>query len=249
MRGYWVIIALAGPLLAGCATSLQLRAAPEADQTTIFENGSETIISKRNVLVAVRPVEEEYKSDTRPTFVVTVFNSTRSPFNFSTGNITAWVNTDPSKVFTYEELVAEVKKRKMWKTIAAAVAGGARGYSAGNAGYQYHSGTVSGSYYGNYYSGDYSGYTYDPAAASRAQAAASAQTGRDMDAIDNAASDALSKLDKTILRKHTVMPRSWHGGYVKINKTPVPEQSNNIYIVVTVVGEVHYFKFVQSKAK
>ncbi|WP_153042352.1 hypothetical protein [Pseudovibrio sp. W64] len=102
-----------------------------------------------------------------------VFNRSDSEFHISPQNIKVLVDGKPTKVRTYEELVAEVKRKQTIQAVAAALSGVADGINAANAGYTYHRGSTS--VYGNSgYSGygTYSGTTYNAAQANRAQAEA-----------------------------------------------------------------------------
>lgn len=43
------------------------------------------------------------------------------------------------------------------------------------------------------------------------------------------------------------MPQQWYGGYIQVEKPPVPDPSNTIAITVTFGGEKHVFQFLQTK--
>lgn len=248
----------------GCATTLQISPLASEDQEAIYQDGVQTLISKKKALVAVRPSATTCTSDERPTFVVSVFNGIDEPFDFSTENIQVEVNGVTQKVFTYDELVAEVKNAQAWQAVAVALGAMAQSMNAANAGTQYHTGSYNSNTYGSgsiyspsytsyNYSGSthgtYSGVTYNPAAAQQAQAAVNAQTTQQMEMIRNQTEQALNNLGSTILKKNTVFPKSWHGGYVTVDKTKVPEFKNEIKVTVNVLDEDHVFNFKQVKMK
>ena len=121
--------------------------------------------------------------------------------------------------------------------------------SASQAGRSYTHGTYSTNSYGSRgYAGSsygtYSGYTYDPAAAAQAQAAANAQTAQSFQNLNAAANAAVSDLSRTILKKETVTPNEWHGGYIRLQQPA--ELSNTISLMVTFGGEEHSFQFTQN---
>ena len=234
--------------LQGCATTLRLDPVATDGQQEIYQEGTKTLISAKNSLVAIRPSANTYQSSQRPTLVVSVLNGTEKPFNFSTENIDAYVNGKPVKVFTYDELVAEIKKQQAAAALAIALGGIAQSMNAANAGYTYHSGTYNSSYYGNYGysgygSGSYSGYSYNPAAALQAQAAANNQMMTNMAAVKAQTNQALNTLSSTILKKSTVFPQQMYGGYIKLEKIQTPKATNNILVKINAGGEIHEFNF------
>lgn len=235
-------------LLQGCATTLKLDPVALDGQQEIFQEGTKTLISAKQSLVAIRPSSTTYQSDKRPTLVVSVLNGRDDQFNFSTEDIEVFANGHSVKIFTYDELVAEIKRQQAWAAVAVALSGAAQSISAANAGYTYHSGTFNSSYYSNYgYSGygygSYSGYSYNAAAAQQAQAAVNAQTQANMAAISARTDQALNELGATILKKSTVFPQKIHGRYIKLEKLEVPEKVNEIVVKVNAGGEMHEFKF------
>lgn len=242
---------LAIGVLQGCATTLKLDAVASSEQEEIFQGGMGTLISAKSSLVVIRPSTSPYQSVQRPSFVVSVTNGTNEPYNFGPENISVMVNGQAVKVFTYNELVAEVKKQQVWADVAAALNGAARSMNASNAGSTYNYGTYNSSYYDGDYSGygygSYSGYTYNAAVAQQAQSAANAQTQADMAAIKAQTDEALNKLSSTMLRKETVFPHKTIGGYITLDKLPVPDSTSDVIINIAVDGEVYQFKFILSK--
>lgn len=247
-------IAILGFLLQGCASTLKLEPHALDGQQRIFQEGVEAIISPKAALVAIRPSATTYSSEGRPTIVVTVLNGTEEPFNFSTEDVQVFVDGEPHKVFTYDELVAEVKRQQAWAAFAVALSGAAQSMNAANAGYTYNSGSYNAYAYDNYGNraygyGTYSGYTYNAAAAQQAQAAANAQTQANMQAIRNQTEQSLSALGATMLKKTTVLPQAWHGGYVTIEKIPNADHPQDIRVVVRAAGEEHEFLFKHFKVQ
>lgn len=254
MRSHALFSALVCLALSGCASTIRVQPIAGPDQQTMYKDGTEAIISKKRSVVAVRPSTNTYTSEQRPTFVVSVLNGTDKPIVFSTENITASASGSALKVFSYDELVAEVENQRKWAAVAAALSGVAQSMSAAQAGNQYTYGSYNTNYYGNrgysgYGYGTYSAYTYNPAAAAQAQAAANAQMNQNFENINSSANAALADLSRTILKKETVLPNEWHGGFVKLQQAPPPEISNSILLKVLFGDEEHSFEFTQTKVK
>ena len=96
----------------GCATTYKLDPQAQKGQQAVYRDGVETMLSKKKANVAVRSSTNTYSSDNRPTIIVSVFNKTNRSFNFSTENIKVFVDGKAHKVFTYDELVDEVKTKE-----------------------------------------------------------------------------------------------------------------------------------------
>ena len=192
--------------LQGCATTLRLDPVAIEGQQELYQEGTKTLISPKNSLVAIRSSTNTYQSSQRPTLVVSVLNGTEKPFNFSTEDIDVYVDNKHVKVFTYDELVAEVKRQQTFAAIAIILGGVAQSMNAANAGHTYHSGTYNSSYYSNYGysgygSGSYSGYSYNSAAALQAQSAANTQMLTNMAAIKSQTNQTLNQNTQTTNNK------------------------------------------------
>src|SRR5690606_28491869 len=123
-------VMILGCFLQSCASTLALMPQALEDQETIFQEGVEAIVSPKNSLVAVRPLARVYSSEERPTLVVSVLNGSDEPYDLSTENIHVSIDDHPHKVFTYDELVAEIERQQAWAAFAVAVSGAAQSYNA-----------------------------------------------------------------------------------------------------------------------
>lgn len=56
-------------------------------------------------------------------------------------------------------------------------------------------------------------------------------------------------LQTTMLKKATVLPRAWHGGYVTIGNIPDAFHPSEIKVVVTAAGEEHEFLFMHFRVQ
>jgi hypothetical protein len=96
-------------LMSGCVTISTLRLDPQplTGQKKVSQEGVSAVVSEKKVTVTVRPSTDTYSSEDRPRLVVGVY-STEGSFTFSTNNIQVFVDGNPHRVFTYDELVADV---------------------------------------------------------------------------------------------------------------------------------------------
>jgi len=148
----------------GCATYGRISGNPLADQKSVYKDGRKTLISVKQSTVAIAPETDTVKSGQRDNFVVAVNNGTNHEILFSTDDVTTYFKTNGQKsalkVFSYDELVAEEKKRQAWAAVAAALQGAADSMNAANAGYSNTYGTYSGSAYSSYGTSAYGYGTY-----------------------------------------------------------------------------------------
>jgi hypothetical protein len=220
----------------GCASTLRMQPVTQPEQSTIFQDGQEALMSsKSDILVTVRH-KGTYQSDERLSFIVAVYNGTETPFDFSTENISVTLNGRPLKVFTHEEIAKEMRREQVWLAIAAGFSAASASYQAAMVPYVPSSTGIRGS-------------TYNPSAAAQTQAFQQAQTTQRMENAINSLEAGLKELSNTILKKQTILPQSWYGGRVVVNKTPAPERENIILFEVKAGNENYFFKFVQTKVK
>lgn len=249
-------LALAG--LQGCATYGTLTAVPTNGERSIYKDGRDTLTSVKLNTVAVTPNSDRVKSGGRGDFTIAVNNGSTADILFSTEDINAQSSSgghaEPLKVYSYDELVAEEKKRQAWAAFAVALAGAANSISAANAGYSHTYGTYSGSAYGSngtsaYGYGSYSSTTYNYAAAQAAQNAVQADTDARFAELAEQGQANLSRLRSTILKKETIFPGDWHGGVVEVAMPRVSDTPQEIRLDVNVGGEPHEFIFTLKKAQ
>ena len=182
----------------------------------------------------MRPESTSYKSNERPRFVISFNNRTEDPINFSTENISAMVGSEQLEVLSYEKLKAEVESKAKLAAFLTALSGALQSVSAGQSA-------------GNTYYQD-GRYSYNPYAAQAAQNQVNARTQSQLAQIEQQSQQALGQLGKEILKKTTVMPSQWHGGYIEI-KNPFGKIKSPIEMFVTISDEVHHFRIGNIKAK
>lgn len=249
-------LALAG--LQGCATYGSLTAVPRNGERSIYKDGRNTLTSVKLNTVAVTPNSDRVKSGERGDFTIAVNNGTTADVVFSTDDISAQSSADgrtaPLKVYSYNELVAEEKKRQAWAAFAVAMAGAANSISAASAGYSHTYGSYSGSTYGSngvsaHGYGTFSTTTYNAAAAQAAMNDAQANTAANFAALAEQGQAHLNALRTTILKKETIFPGDWHGGVVEVALPSVTDAAQEIRLDVNVGGEPHEFIFMLKKAQ
>ena len=239
----------------GCATYGKISGIPSVGQKSLFKDGREVLISVEKSTVAIAPEMKIVKNGRRGNFIVAINNGTNQEIIFSTNDVTAYFKTNDEitslKVFSYEELIAEEKKRQAWAAVGAALQGAADSINAANAGYSRTYGTYSGSTYsggiGLYSYGTYSGSTYNYAASQAARNAAQANSAARFARLETEGQKNLSNLAAKILKKETIFPGAWHGGIVKMELPPVSEIQQEIELIVNINGEKHKFRFTQEK--
>ncbi len=241
-------------VMSGCATQMKLYPVKLEKQSSMYQKGSKVVISKKKNIIAIKAKEYFFSSE-RPTLVVSVYNATEQPFDFSTESISATIEGKPIRIFTYQELAKEIEDQRRSAAIAAALAGFSQVLAASTPSTQYHSGTVNSTYTGSGYTGygtgTYSGYTttYNPASTLQAQTLANAQMMQNMTLINQSANSSLNELENIILRKETVRPGTWFGGNIKLDRLPVSEDQKEILVGLNIENDVHQFKFIVMKSE
>lgn len=256
-------------LLTGCASTGFLEPIEGEKQRVVYEDGKPVLYSRLTNLVAVA-LPETIESGDRFRMYVQVGNGSHRTFMFSPDDITVTqaVGTPQQNilhVYTYDELVAEQKRKEMWNQVALALAGAAQSYGAAYAGHSYSYGTFSGTSHGNLYgmgsaygnnynynstySGMYTSHTYDPYKAQMAQQQATANTQHQMQVLMENSQAAMYELSKNILKKNTVDPGAICGGLVEIDGPSVQTEPTYMTIEVETGEETHTFKYRLRKAQ
>ena len=247
----------------GCQTTTSLNFVPTTSQEATFVEGSTAIKSALpNSTVIMSSAVREIENGSRIDIVVNVNNISSESFVLDTSSISiSSPSTGALKVYSYDELVAEEKKRANASMAWAALAGALDTYAASYSGYQTTTGTYSGTTYGSYsgnsygtYSantyGTYTGTTYNAAAASQAINAASDRTSSNLQTIQQTSGATLASLRNNILKKTTMEPGMWYGGAVRFEAPALEEDENRWYSLTIRLGkDVHTFELNQNIMK
>lgn len=262
-RSVYLCLLLCTCALAGCSSNTRIALSAAPNQQSLTRDGVPSLVSKQKYVVMLRPATAVIRSSGRPSFVVAVYNPTKSPSELRVSGITARQfdsknQTADVHVYTYEELIAEVQRKQRWATFAAALGGAANAMAASRAGYTHTTAAYSGNTYGTYtgslrgsYSasttGIYSATTYDSGRAYAAQQMASAQTAANFAAIQANGQQALDELQNAVLKDNTVMPGEWVGGIVVLDAPAEANGAANYSIDVRINGEIHTFAVNQAR--
>lgn len=250
----WVLL-FSFMLNMGCAVKYnKISTLPDKNQTFFFKDGRHVIVSRKpNSIATIAASQEKFPINTRPSFIIAVNNLSSQPVTFSTENVAFTMEGKELKVFSYQELVQEIEQQRRSAAMTHALIGAAGVLGATmDGGRTYHSGTyqTQTSIYGNnnLYTGNtagvYSGTTYDPLATLQTQNTINAQTANNIAAVNSAADKRLNIVQNRILKKETVLPNTWYGGYVRISNLGEPKTPKKIKSTISIGEDIHEFFFI-----
>ena len=203
---------------------------------------------QKGSVVLVKQATRETSTDARDSYIVAIFNPTSKPLNFSFSSLTvtqpvAGGQLQALKTYSYDELVAEEKRREVVSAILVGLSAGANAAAAANSGYYSASGTVVGPY------GTSNVFVtgYSPAAAAAAQASASIQNQAMIDSAIETGRANLDSLGRSVIKDDTILPGEWYGGVVVFDQ-PTGHDPKAFQINVTVGTDVHQIDITQAPA-
>jgi hypothetical protein len=246
MKRLVVILGMAvAAVLNGCAANL-ITYKPDANQSVAYNQGVGSITSDgADASLVMYPTFRYQSGSDLPTFTLMVQDKNGQPLDFDPQGVRAFVDDGREcHVYTLEERVAEIRRQKLRKQIALAIAGG---LAAGAAGYaaSHQTTTYSGyGYVGNrpfYTSGTIQ--TYDPASGILAGAAVGAATGIGIRQIANAAGYQ-EQAAQGIFQHNTIPAGATVVGQIVLK--PGSSQFSTLKLQVPVGGDVRTFTFVKS---
>ncbi len=221
-------------------TSVTVVNTPSIDQT-LFDGRVINVSRRSNTTVTMSSLTTAEPNSSEIELFVVANNARTAPFTFSTDSISATVDGAPASVFTYEQLrAAEVRQRNI-ALIATAIGGAAESYSASLPQ------TTTGTYNYGGRMGTYSGTTYNPAAASLASAAVTANTNAQMNSISANSERSLGQLQDTYLKPTTMNRGMEYGGVIRIQVPRLTQESTqSLTLTVQLGSDVHTFNLVRS---
>lgn len=237
-----VLLLLLLPVAAPDAAPRLLTLAPRGNQVHTYAHGVPWLAQDGPISVAFS-VDHAPKRRLRIDLVVV--NSTDEPLTIIDSSVTAVAGSRALKVFGYDALAAEEKRRRMWEGIAIGLAAGANAYSASQQGHYTQYGHVSGTYgsYGGGY-GTFSGsvrvHGYDPVAASIAASNANFQNAQMISALQAQQASRGAALESTAFRSQTIAPGSSYGGFICIELPRKAKKGSNHQIDVR-IGDLATF--------
>ena len=247
MRKIFIVSAIC-LLMLGCKTVSSYKLSGQAleGQERLNREGIEDIVSFKKATVFIRPSKDIYAPEinARPSFIVGVKGDRE--FEFSTDNIKAYVDGNPHRIMTYEELLKEVGEEYSARLASAKAEHEARSFKAtqdsvkdledpsvfkpgdnrpGNRSTDIRSSKT----------------TINTKELSEDLMYTSFEFEGEAEAIQQEALEAIKKLQSSALIKTKVSPDKWYAGEVVMDYMPGVPASHKIKIMVDVNGEDHEF--------
>jgi hypothetical protein len=194
------------------------------------------------------------ESGKRARFLVTIKNGTSRSVPFSTEDITVTTNDAVTgeelalKVYSYEDLAKEEKGRHASAGAAVALERASDPMNALHAVHTNNRGTHARCGYTRYGTNSYadrncSNTTYKYAALQTGQSVTSVRSQAWSVELESEDKATMDQLASTILRKETVLPGEWYGGFVEVQMPGVTTIPRVIRVVIQLAGEPHSFIF------
>lgn len=243
-----VAAAIVAVALGGCASMEVAHFEPQTGQQTMVRDGVPVIYSRqKNSLALLRPALRQFRSGNRPVYVLALYNLTNAPLQFVLANVRV-AQAEPNgqmrllRVYTYDELVSEERRRQAMRALAVGLAAAGNSISAASAGN--YSGTAvvntpRGAAFVNYQG-------YNPAAAAIAQDRAAAQNDAMIANVVETGQRNLAALEQTVIKDDTLLPGEWYGGQLQFD-APEGSGPKTYTITVPINGDTHQFEVVQAR--
>ncbi len=245
MRGILILFWLLPIALPVGAAPRVLTLTPRGSQVHTYSHGVPWVASDGDVSVAF---SVDHAPKRRMRIDVVVVNGSNEPLTVIDSAVTASTSGRALKVFGYDALAAEEKRRRMWEGIAVGLAAGANAYSASQQGHYTQYGTVHGRYnaYGSsgYSHGSFNGSVvvsgYDPVAASVAISNANFQNAQMVGAVQAQQSNRSAALESTIFRSQTIAPGTSYGGALYVELPRKGKRGSNHQVDIA-IGSLETF--------
>jgi len=240
----WVTLALSVCVLGGCAAPL-VTYKPAENQIVSYNEGVGTITDDEAEYSLIMYPTFKYQSPSDlPTFTLMVVDRSQNPIDFDPAGVRAFLDDKECHVYTLEQRVSEIQRKKRQKQIALAIAGG---LAAGAAAYGASHQTTTYTSYG------YVGYhpimmtgtiqTYDPLAGILAGAAVGAATGVGIHQLENAAAYQ-EQAAQGIFQHSTVTAGSTVAGQIMLK--PSSSGFGTLRLEIPIAGKTETFIFVKA---
>jgi hypothetical protein len=173
-----------------------------------------------------------------------MYNLTNAPLQFAVANVSVGQMRDGQmvalKVYTYDELVGEEKRRQAFQALATGLAAAGNSMSAANAGYYNGTATV----YGPRGVSTVNVSGYDPTAAAIAQNRAAAQNDAMIANTIATGQRNMDVLERSAIKDNTLLPGEWYGGQLQFD-APGGSGAKSYVITLPVGGDVHQIEVTQ----
>jgi len=244
----------------GCASSYQLTAVPNTDQSLEYYKGIPSLSSyAENSAVSISPGNKSFEK--RAGFVVTVFNDSPESQVIDTTNIEVVSNDGSLKVFSAAELEKEARNAAAWQAVAVAMSSASNSYANSQAAYSSSYTTARTNSYGNVYTpsgtASYNSYgygtattsTYNPAVTQVLEAENRARTDSQMANIQSQLGQSLANVSNNILQATSVYPGQSFSSKFIVAPIKLIKGQSMVKVVVNFAGDVHTFQFDASPLK
>jgi hypothetical protein len=230
-------------MLEGCATPL-ITYKPAENQVVSYNQGVGSITDDEPEYSLIMYPTFKYQSvSDLPTFTLMVQDRSQQPIDFDPAGVRAFLDNKECHVYTLEQRVGEIKRKKRQKQIALAIAGA---LAAGAAAYGASHSTTTYTSYG------YVGYrpivmtgtiqTYDPMSGILAGAAVGAATGVGIRQLENAAAYQ-EQAAQGIFQHSTIAAGSTVAGQIMLR--PSSTGFGTLRLEIPIAGRTETFAFVK----
>ena len=245
MKSSIIPLALAAVMLTGCVSTKTIAVSSSSPVRATYEQGTAVLKSQKVSGVVVRVLTAQFTKETNalPAFYIVVSNGSEKETDFSAANVTAFSGKDRVGVYTFEEMEKKIKREAAMMAFALAMNSASQSMAASMPQTTQSSGSVYATGPGGSARAVYSGTTttYNPAAASAAQAQINAQTMGQMSVVASARDIQLNNLG-SMLRRNTLPPGAFVGGVVKLHAEDI-RSGEPLKLVVALAGDSHEFVF------
>lgn len=245
MKSSIIPLAIAVVLVTGCVSTKTVTVSSASPVRATYEQGTAVLKSQKTNGVVVRVLTGQFSKETHalPAFYVAVSNAGEKEIDFSTANVSALSGKNRVEVYTFEAMEKKIKREAAMMAFALAMNSASQSMAASMPQTTHSSGSVYATGTGGSARAVYSGTTttYNPAAASAAQAQINAQTMNQMSMVASARDIQLNNLG-SMLRRNTLAPGAFAGGVVKLHAEDI-QSGEPLKLVVSVGGEPHEFVF------
>ena len=244
------IMVVATSALTSCAVAVRTEPQLLAGQERVYRDGVPIVTSRKGFTLAMSPLTVARPSRDRPSFYLSLLNTSASAIELDSTNVTAALDGRSVRIFTADEIVADLNSKQAWATALTALGGALESAGARRSA---SSSDVSGTYQTssvgtlNSTTGTFTGTIYNRGAGIAAGAAIDAKTDARLSEIEIKGQQNLRSLAAPMLKRTTVEPRQSYGGTVVLAPVDVPERGAVLDLVVRVANEAHTFRFAMTR--
>lgn len=238
-------------LCTGCQKTTSLKLQSSQSQELMFLDGQEMLVSNlQKSAVGIVPVSNKLKNGERISFFVATLNKSTESIIFDTTSVAAnYAEKKCLKILSYDELVAEERKKRNIELFCGTISGISNLVNASYAGHQRTTTDFSCHSGKNFTTGTMTSQTYNPGLQNLALDRAAENNNARMNSIILSSKANLAQLT-SILKKTTVLPGCCYGGMIQYDAPKIYKNEQRHYSInVTIEDEIHQFIVVQAMSK